>query len=136
MSTALQKRTKRIYLSIDPMNENPTDWTEADFTRESIEFLNRKAELEDLETDLKAHKKRLLEYFQANELKEAIIGGHKISCCKRTTKAYSRKLARDEERYAREIKEAKALEEKDGTCVITVNEYNHIKVDVLEGGDE
>jgi len=118
------------------MNENPADWTESDFTRESIEFLNNKAELEDLETDLKAQKKRLLEYFQANELKEAIIGGHKISCRKKTTKVYSRKLVREEDKYKAEIADAKALEEENGTCVITVNEYNHIQVDVLGGGDE
>ena len=120
----------------------PAQWSESDLTRELIRFEERKSNIKDLQEEHEVHAERIRQHFEAHDITSPItIVNSEFRIKARTTKTYSRHLAREEERLKNQIKASKKQEEEnalnpeyDGPhqCVIEENKFHHIEVRRLE----
>lgn len=120
----------------------PAQWSENDLCRELIRFEERKIVIKELQEEHDVHAEHIRQHFESHDLTTVKIVNSEFRVKSKTTKTYSRHLAREEERLKNQIKASKKQEEEnalnpeyDGPhqCVIEENKFHHIEVRRLEG---
>ena len=139
---AQMNRHRRISISTHPSFAMPAQWSDNDLSRELIRFEERKTQIKDLQDEHEVHAERIRKHFEHHNITTVTIVNSEFKIKARTTKVYSRHLAREEERLKNQIKASKKQEEEnaqnpeyDGPhqCVIEENKFHHLEVRRLEG---
>ena len=118
--TATKKRVKFSTKTTKPMAQS---WTEEQYERELMVYIERKQLLKDMEDELKARQANLIQFMEHKDIQSAALDDKQVVICRRKVWQYSDELRRETNR----IKHLQRQEQEDGKATFSESIYLTVK---------
>jgi hypothetical protein len=118
--SASKKRVKFSTKESKPMAQN---WTEEQYERELMVYLERKQLLKDMEDEVKSRQANLIQFMEHKDIQAAALDDQQVVVCRRKVWKYSDELRRESNR----IKHLQRQEQEEGKATFSESVYLTVK---------
>ena len=118
--SASKKRVKFSTKESKPMAQN---WTEEQYERELMVYLERKQLLKDMEDEVKSRQANLIQFMEHKDIQAAALDDQQVVICRRKVWKYSDELRRESNR----IKHLQRQEQEEGKATFSESVYLTVK---------